>query len=231
MPNVWQRHYALAISHHRLGYFEPALRHARMSLLASIEVGEAVGIANALVKVAVLKRLTGWSDTTGARRMMETALRLNRASQATLSEAVTLHELALLARDEGRLDTAQDLSHRAVGLAQQAGHRRFEAFHLCRLGETLLLVDRPAARETFDRAIVLADSRYPYERATALRGRASVAMADGDPEEARRLWQEALELCIGMGVAERHDIARRLAELDSGTDQLRTSGNGGRMEE
>ncbi len=72
--------------------------------------------------------------------------------------------------------------------------------------------------------------REPDSWALALSGRATIHLADDEPEAARRLWEQALAMFTRTGVPERQDVERRLAALDSGTDQLRTPVGGGRME-
>ncbi len=215
------RHSAISAGWARLGRLAPALRHARLQLLAAIEASDQGGIALALLNIAIVKQLAAVRTPASCRRMLMASRRLTRDGRSPLAEARVLDTLAHLCQLEGRFGAARDLLHQAVPTLQRLGHERYEACSVSRLGDVLLAMgDTAAARECADRAVALAGGRYPYERGIALVGRAEVASAEGDVRQARRGLREARELFTRLGVPERHDTARRLAELDGGRDQL-----------
>ena len=130
-----------------------------------------------------------------------------------------------------RTEAALELTVQSIAIAERIRHRRYQSLYRTQYSAFLLATgDLPGARESCADAVRLARTRFPYEYAVALSGRAAVHLAEGEAEAARRLWEQALGLFTRMGVPEREDVERRLAALDSGTDQLRTPAGGGRME-
>lgn len=231
MVQIAIRRHGISIGWTKLGELVPALHHARLYLLAVIETGDRGGLAIALLNIAIIRLRAGLLTPARSWQMLRVVLRLTRKIRYPLAEARTLGEMAHLCLVEGRAGAARDLLHEAIPIFQRLGHERYEAVSLSRLGEVLLATgDVAAARECADRAVALTGGRYPHERGIALVGRAEVAAAEGDPRLARRHREQALELFTRLGVPERHDVARLLAEPESGTDQLRFAAAGGRME-
>jgi DNA-binding SARP family transcriptional activator/tetratricopeptide (TPR) repeat protein len=225
------RHGALGAAHARLGQPGPALRHLRMRLLLAIELPDAVGVASCLHTIGMVKWRSGLATVGTTRRMVTAALRAMRSAGYAIGESECLSQLAWLEHADGRTGAALDLVRQATTIAERIGHQRFGSLYGSYRGEFLLAGgDVAAARESFEEALRPARTRFPYEWAVALNGRAAVHLAEGDPAAARRLWEQALTLFTAMGVPERHEVRRRLAGLDSGADQLRTSAAGGRME-
>jgi hypothetical protein len=94
------------------------------------------------------------------------------------------------------------------------GDRRQESLILIDLADTLMTVnDRPAAEALYRQSLRIAEAaKLVYEHARALAGIAD-CVVDGDPGQARRCWEQALVIYRRMGVPERDDVERRLAEL------------------
>jgi DNA-binding SARP family transcriptional activator len=223
-------HRAAATGLCQLGDVEAGLRHARLGLLAALESRESVYLAVALTDIAAARLRAGRPAVGPARRLLAAALRFNLADGLPMSQARTLNELALACRLEGRLDAAAELLRQAIPLVHRVRADRYESLYQSNLGEVLLALGDPAgAADCYARAGELARSRYPYEQATALAGQARLALAQGDPDGARRGGEQALELFTRMGVPERHDVARWLAALETDPDPLRASGAQGRM--
>jgi len=205
------RHHAISIGWTKLGELVPALRHARLQLLAAVELGDRGLIAVALLNVALIKFRAGLQTSARSRHMLTIALRLTRNSRHPLAQARILGEQAYLCQLAGRFGAARDLLRQAIPIFQRLGHERYEAVSNSRLGDVFLATgDIATARECADRAIALAGSRYPYERGVALVGRAGVASAEGDPRLAGRHRERALELFTQLGVPERHGVVRYL---------------------
>jgi tetratricopeptide (TPR) repeat protein len=229
--NAALRHGAIGSGHARLGRTGPALRHLRMRLQLAIEMRDSVGIASCLHLIGMVKWRAGLADVATARRMVSAGLRLMRSAGYAIGESECLSQLARLKHTEGQTGAALELVSQAIAIAERIGHRRYEALYRADRAEFLLAAgDVSEARESCADALRLADKRYPYEWAVALSGRAAVHLAEDEPEAARRLWEQALTMFNRMGVPDRREVEQRLAELDGGTDQLRTSVGGGRME-
>jgi tetratricopeptide (TPR) repeat protein len=228
--NCALRRNSLGMGHAKLGRIGPALYNFRLRLQLSIEMGETTGIAAALHYLAMVKWRAGLASAATVRRMFTAALRLSRNAGYAIGESEGLGELARLAHAEGNTGLALDLLGQATAIAERIGHQRYEALFRGYHGEFLLDTGEVAgARASYAEAVRLARIRFPYEWALALAGRAAVHLAEGEPEPARRLWEQALTLFTRMEVPERAEVARRLAALDSGTDQLQTPAAGGRM--
>ncbi|GAA3931414.1 AfsR/SARP family transcriptional regulator [Actinoplanes auranticolor] len=225
------RRAGIGAGHARLGRFGPALHNFRLRLLITVAMRDAVGTASSLHAIGMTKWRVGLATVATSRRMVSAALRLSRSAGYAVGEVEGLAGLARLEHAEGRTGSALELVEQAIEIAQRIGHRRYESLHRTHRGEFLLAVgDLAGARESCAEALRLARPRFPYECALALSGLAAVHLAEGDPGSARRLLEQALTMFARMGVPEREDVARRLAELDSGPDQLRTPPGGGRME-
>ncbi|MET8147487.1 AfsR/SARP family transcriptional regulator [Actinoplanes sp. NPDC049668] len=228
--NVALRYNCAGLGHLRLGELEQAQRFFRLRLQLAIEMRETVGVATVFLHLAMVKRKLG-ARVEVTRRMLTAALRLYRAEGYASGESEALAEMALVYHAEGRTEAALDLLRQALAIAERIENRRHEG--LCRSyqGEVLLASgEARSARESYERALKLMDNRFPFERATALAGLGSLCAAQDDPAAARIYWGQALELFTRMGVPERLDVGRRLAALESGTDRLRSPGDGGRME-
>jgi DNA-binding SARP family transcriptional activator/tetratricopeptide (TPR) repeat protein len=229
--NASLRHGAIGAGYARLGRTGPALRHLRLRLQLAIEMSDSVGIAFCLYNIGMVKWRAGLVGVATARRMVTAGLRLMRSAGYAIGESECLSQLAWLKHTEGQTGAALELVSQAIAIAERVGHRRHEALFRADRGEFLLAAgDVPEARESCANALRLAAKRYPYEWAVALSSLAAVHLAEDEPEVARGLWEQALTMFSRMGVPDRREVEQRLAELDSGTDQLRTSVGGGRME-
>ncbi|WP_433722746.1 BTAD domain-containing putative transcriptional regulator [Actinoplanes sp. CA-051413] len=225
------QHGAVGAGHARLGRFGPALHHLRLRLQLATTTEDTVGVASSLHHIARVKWQAGLAGAATTRRMLTAALRLSRSVGWTIGEAEGLGQLAQLDHAEGHTGTAIEQVEQAIAVVDRIGHHRYGAWYRVHRGAFLLAVgDVAGAAESCEDALRLARTRFPYEWALALSGRAAVHLAQGDAGSARRLLEQALTMFARMGVPERHDVERRLAELDSGQDQLRTPAGGGRME-
>jgi hypothetical protein len=102
----------------------------------------------------------------------------------------------------------------ARNLSIGSGERHVEAAALNELGRTLLAQGRSGeAFEVHQEALRLATRiAHPHEQGRALAGLAEHFVRT-DPAEARRHWERALAIFRRMGVPERFEAERRLAEL------------------
>jgi DNA-binding SARP family transcriptional activator/tetratricopeptide (TPR) repeat protein len=229
--NTAMRHGSIGLAQARLGQAGPALYHLRVRLQLAIEMSDSVGIASCLHSIGMVRWRAGLATVATARRMITAGLRLMRAAGYLVGQSECLSQLAQLEHAEGRTGAALELAAESMAIAERIGHRRWESLYRTQYGTFLLATgDVSGARESCADAVRLARTRFPYEWAVALSGRAAVHLAEGEGEAARRLWEQALGLFTRMGVPEREEVARRLAALDGGTDQLRTPAGGGRME-
>jgi predicted negative regulator of RcsB-dependent stress response len=90
-----------------------------------------------------------------------------------------------------------------------------------RLGEVLLATGHPdQARAEHDAALGLAtQAGEKYQQARAYHGIGHACHADGDPVQARRHWQQALDLFTELGTLEARQVRERLAAAHDGSHQ------------
>jgi tetratricopeptide (TPR) repeat protein len=133
-------------------------------------------------------------------------------------EAEARNTLGVAYRGLHDLDLARLQHEAALKVAADSGERHVQCAALNDLGYTLLaLRDADSALETFQQGLQLAGRiSNPYEQGRALAGLAE-HLAGVDPAEARRHWERALAIFRRMGVPERLDVERRLAETDRET--------------
>jgi tetratricopeptide (TPR) repeat protein len=224
-------HGGVGAGHARLGRYGPALHHLRLRLQLAAATGDTVGLASSLYHIGRVKWEAGLAGAATTRRMLTASLRLSRSAGWSVGEAEGLGQLAQLDHAEGHIGAALEHVAQAIAVVDRIGHHRYGAWYRVHRSVFLLAAgDIAGAAASCEHALRLARPRFPYEWAQALSSRAAIHLAEGDPGSARRLLEQALTMFARMGVPERHDVERRLAELDGGPDQLRTPAGGGRME-
>jgi tetratricopeptide (TPR) repeat protein len=129
-----------------------------------------------------------------------------------LSEA--RNELALIDRAEGNYPAAIAGHREALDMARGIRYRRHEVMFMNDLGDTFRAAgDTAEALEHYTVALATAREVFSiYDEARALNGIAGCIAAD-DPAGARRRWLRALEIFQRMGVPERLDVEKHLADL------------------
>lgn len=196
-----------------LGRYEEALAVNRLHLFVARTRGDDFHVANALGHLGGVRYRLG--ESRQAERLLRAALALRDRKGNAFGRAEVLSDLAGAYRQLGRYDEAMRTHHAALEAAANAGERHVQAEARNELAMTLRALGRLAEsaavyREALDIATRIA---HPYEQGRALSGLAG-HMSTADPAEARRLWRRALAIFERMGVPERHEIRRRLAEDD-----------------
>ncbi|WP_234582680.1 BTAD domain-containing putative transcriptional regulator [Micromonospora sp. MH99] len=197
-----------------LGRYEEALWIHRRHLAWARTNSSEFHVLNALSHIGAVRTRMG--DLHQAIRILRASLALRDRTGHRYGEAEVRLDLGIAYRGLGRLAEAQQEHEMGRALAVGSGERHIEAAALNELGRTLRArgLDREAA-EMHREALRLATRiAHPHEQGRALAGLAEHFSAV-DPAEARRHWERALAIFRRMGVPERLDVERRLAELGS----------------
>ncbi|BCB85970.1 SARP family transcriptional regulator [Phytohabitans suffuscus] len=195
-----------------LGRLDEALRAHRWHLFMARQSGDHYHMAQALGHIGAVRVRMG--DPLGAIRVIKASVALKKRIAIRLGVAESLNDLACAHQRLGHLAEAERLHRLALAESAAVGHRTIDVSTLNDLGVTLALAGRSgAAVETHEQALTLATRiANPYEQGRALAGIAAHRVVD-DPVEARRHWERALVLFRQLNVPERHEVARRLADL------------------
>ncbi|WP_406073736.1 AfsR/SARP family transcriptional regulator [Micromonospora sp. NBC_01638] len=195
-----------------LGRYDEALKVHRLHLLHARLASDYFHICNALSHLGGVR--TRMRDSEQAVRLLAASMALRDRTGHRYGEAETLNDLATAHRQLGRLDEALRLHHASMDAARLSGERHVEAAALNELGRTLLTKGRGGEAADMHREALRLATRisHPYEQGRALAGLAE-HFARVDPVEARRHWERALAIFRRMGVPERFEAERRLAEL------------------
>lgn len=199
-----------------LGRYEEALRLHRLHLAWARTNSDVFHTLNALSHIGAVRVRMG--DLPQAIRILLASLALRDRTGHRYAEAEVRNDLGIAYRGLGRLVEAQQEHELARNLSIGSGERHVEAAALNELGRTLLAQGRSGeAFEVHQEALRLATRiAHPHEQGRALAGLAE-HFARVDPAEARRHWERALAIFRRMGVPERFEAERRLAELASRT--------------
>ncbi len=202
----------LGIALMALGRYEEALRLHRLHLAWARTNSDEFHTLNALSHIGAVRLRMG--DLPQAIRILLASLALRDRTGHRYAEAEVRNDLGMAYRGLGRLVEAQQEHELARKLAIGSGERHVEAAALNELGRTLLAQGRGGeAYEVHQEALRLATRiAHPHEQGRALAGLAE-HFARIDPAEARRHWERALAIFRRMGVPERFEAERRLAEL------------------
>ncbi|CCH21895.1 AfsR/SARP family transcriptional regulator [Micromonospora lupini] len=195
-----------------LGRYEEALWIHRRHLAWARTNSNEFHVLNALSHIGSVRTRMG--DFHQAIRILRASLALRDRTGHRYGEAEVRLDLGIAYRGLGRLAEAKQEHELARTLAVGSGERHVEAAALNELGRTLRARGRDrAAAEMHREALRLATRiAHPHEQGRALAGLAEHFKAI-DPAEARRHWERALAIFRRMGVPERLDVERRLAEL------------------
>ncbi|MFI6065717.1 AfsR/SARP family transcriptional regulator [Micromonospora sp. NPDC051227] len=202
----------LGIALTSLGRYEEALRIHRLHLAWARTNSDEFHTLNALSHIGAVRLRMG--DLPQAIRILLASLALRDRTGHRYAEAEVRNDLGIAYRGLGRLVEAQQEHELARKLSVGSGERHVEAAALNELGRTLLAQGRGGeAFEVHQEALRLATRiAHPHEQGRALAGLAE-HFARIDPAEARRHWERALAIFRRMGVPERFEAERRLAEL------------------
>ncbi|MET8355944.1 BTAD domain-containing putative transcriptional regulator [Micromonospora sp. NPDC005171] len=202
----------LGIALMALGRYEEALRMHRLHLAWARTNSDDFHTLNALSHIGAVRLRMG--DLPQAIRILLASLALRERTGHRYAEAEVRIDLGMAFRSLGRLVEAQQEHEAARKLSIGSGERHVEAAALNELGRTLLAQGRgDVAYEVHQEALRLATRiAHPHEQGRALAGLAE-HFARIDPAEARRHWERALAIFRRMGVPERFEAERRLAEL------------------
>ncbi|MCM0674201.1 tetratricopeptide repeat protein [Micromonospora phytophila] len=194
-----------------LGQHEEALRMHRMHLYWARTHHNYFHILNALSHIGSVKARMGRYPE--AVRALRAALALRDRTGHRYAEPEAQNDLGIALRGLGRTDDAVRQHELARKLAVDIGERHVEAAALNDLGLTLAASGaRERSAQMHETALRLATRiAHPYEQGRALAGLAEYH-APTDLAEARRHWERALAIFRRMGVPERFDVQRRLAE-------------------
>jgi DNA-binding SARP family transcriptional activator len=136
--------------------------------------------------------------------------------------ADSLCDLGSAYRGLGRYGEAVTCQQQALRLMRAIGDLAGECQILNELGVTLFVAGRPTeARDVHRRALAVAETvGHRHQQARAYGGMAA-SWEGTDAGQAREYWTTALALFTELGVPERAEAERRLADLDRGWRRLR----------
>ncbi|ATO15837.1 transcriptional regulator [Micromonospora sp. WMMA2032] len=151
-----------------------------------------------------------------AERLLRASLTLRDRTGSGFARAETLSDLAGTCRQLGRYQDALRHHEAAIDAATVSGERHVQAEARNELALTLRATGRwKESAAMFQEALTISTRiAHPYEQGRALCGLAEHLEGD-QPAEARRYRQRALAIFDRMGVPERHELRRRLAEPPS----------------
>ncbi|MGC4813992.1 AfsR/SARP family transcriptional regulator [Micromonospora sp. DT228] len=198
-----------------LGRWDEALKIHRQHLFQARLNQDYYHLANALSHLAAVRVRLGQHRESVA--LLRSSLSLFRRTGHRYGEAEARNVLGVAYRGLNELTTARRHHLAALELAVESGERHAQCMALNDLGWTLLASgDGPASLEAHRQGLQLAERvSNPYEQGRALAGLAE-HFARVDPVEARRHLGRALAIFRRMGVPERFDVERSLAELSDG---------------
>lgn len=206
-----------------LGRYEEAMALNRLHLFIARTRRDDFHVANALGHLGGVRYRLG--ESAQAERLLRASLVLRDRTGNGFGRAEVLSDLGGTYRQLSRYDEALRSHHAALEAAANAGERHVQAEARNELALTLRAMGRlEEAAATYREALDIATRiAHPYEQGRALSGLA-VHLAAADPAEARRMWRRALAIFERMGVPERHEIRRRLAEDDRAGSELSRNG-------
>lgn len=198
-----------------IGRYADALAAHRRQLLLVRQLGRTNNISLALGHIGAALSRQGHHEQ--ALRRLRVALRMKEAEGNRFGVGELCNELGVIERIRGRPDRAVALHRRALAAMLAAGDRAGECTSRNCLGRALFDVGEAAvALRAYHRALHAATKiQFRYGQASALDGIASCLLAT-DPAQARSHWTRALTLFDQISAPERHEVRRRLAELELG---------------
>jgi DNA-binding SARP family transcriptional activator len=194
-----------------LGRYPEALEHHRWHLAVSRQAGDRYQQAIALGDLGAVHLRLGHYQVAVA--LLKRAAQRKPDVGNRYGAADTLSDLGSAYRGLGRLDDAARCQRDALALMRTVGDVAGECQILNDLGTTLSAAGQTGeARELHQLALVLADRvGHRYQQARAHDGMA-VTWQRTDPAMAREHWTTARDLFAGLGVPERAEVERRLAD-------------------
>ncbi|GII25330.1 AfsR/SARP family transcriptional regulator [Planosporangium mesophilum] len=198
-----------------LGRYEEALEQHRQDLAASRRTGSRYGEGLALGDLGVVHLRLG--HLTVAVALLKRAVQLKSEQGNRYGSAETLSDLGSAYRGLGRQAEAIAVQRQALAEMRAVGDLAGECQVLNDLATTLTAAGATAeARELHGLALARTEDVVDrYERARAHDG-LGAAWEGTDPVRAREHWEIALALFTELGVPERADVERRLADLGAG---------------
>nr|WP_246248116.1 tetratricopeptide repeat protein [Micromonospora maritima] len=197
-----------------LGRYDESMAVHRLHLYVARIRGDLFHVSNALGHLGGVQYRLGQNRQ--AERLLRASLALRDRTGSGFARAETLSDLAGTCRQLGRYEEALRHHEAAVEAATISGERHVQAEARNELALTLGATGRrKEAAAMFQEALTISTRiAHPYEQGRALCGLAEHLEHD-QPAEARRYRQRALAIFERMGVPERHELRRRLAEPPS----------------
>jgi DNA-binding SARP family transcriptional activator/predicted ATPase len=184
----------LAIDYWGMGDYVKAAEAFEHSLVVCRQIGDRRAEASALVNLGSLAGLNG--DYERSLELFEQALGILRLMHNTLGIATTLSNLATTYSNLGRYGEALRRYQEALALNRQMGRRRGEGYNLHGQGEIYLelgMLDE--ARQDLELALqIRGELGERVNRLITLAALAQLNLADDQPEVARALLAEALDI-------------------------------------
>ncbi|XVQ12494.1 AfsR/SARP family transcriptional regulator [Spirillospora sp. CA-255316] len=200
-----------------------AIDHIEQALELGREFGDRAGEAERTGNLAYARVEVG--EAAEAVPAAERSRDLARAAGHGAAEAYALYILGIALRELGRLDEAVARFDDGLAICWSQGLRARESYILLRIAETQLL--RGRAREALvsaERSLAIGrEIGEEYQQGRALTALGRILAALGDPDGARRRWEEALALFSALEVAEAGGVRRLLDDAAAASGGLTAS--------
>jgi tetratricopeptide (TPR) repeat protein len=198
----------------RWGRLHEALAMARRCMVLACEMKNNYSLSYSIGNVGAIRAVLG--DYGPALRLLTAALALKKTDHP-LERAENTMYLGYVYRETGRLELAEATLRQALAAIRDGGDRHTECEVLNELAKTLLRAGRITdALATHRRALELAERHdYLIRRADAHTGLGH-CLAQSQPAEARRYWEQALTLYRRLDLPQQHAVAAELARHAAG---------------
>lgn len=204
----------LAHVHMLTGRYRQAAEYGRQGLRLARDLGHRLGELSALAGLGELYERSGHHEK--AAESHEQALAIARAAGIHSSEVHVLVRLGHVHRETG--NHARAAEHFELARTSAGDHDHFVGLVLALhgLGRTLCVTgDLLTALDHHRDGLVLAEKlELPREQAAAHDGTGHVHLALGEPEQARRHWQRALDISHELDLPEARAVRDQLGALD-----------------
>ena len=204
----------LGILYWRLGKYQDSIEQLELAAVGARASGDRWLVGVVLANLGDTKANT--QRFSEALDHLAEALAISRELSERRLEGDTLGILGSVYRRLERDGEALEHLGQALAISRQTGDRRLEMDTRNTLGETLLSLDQAQLAAThFSSALDLAgETGDRNEHGRALEGLARISHEQGDLDQARRHWHDALAIYIELDVPDADRVRARLAALD-----------------
>jgi tetratricopeptide (TPR) repeat protein len=203
----------LGVALHESGDDDRAMEQYRIAERLFLKVNDPHGVSNTLAHQAAVLRHRG--EFAESIRHSRKALEFYRAAGSRRNVAITLRGIALVEIEVGRYPQAESHLVESLAICAELNMHMDSARAHNSLGRVLDLLGRHDDSERAYLEAIRDSERCDsgWERALALQGLGSTALARGDTTQATAHWSQALNLLRVLGSARAEEVETALAAL------------------